>query len=316
VAAVLLNFTAVAPVKLVPVIVTPVPDCPVVGVKLEIVGAGCVTVKFEDEVAVPPGVVTEIVPVVAAAGTVVVIWVALATVKGAAIPLKATAVAPVKFVPVMVTAAPARPLVGVKLVTVGAGGITVKLLPDVPVPPEVVTEILPVAAPPGTVVVICVSLATVKLAVVPLNFSTVAPVRFVPVTVTLAPASPLVGVKLAIAGAAGGGGADMLPPPHARKATKRIRTGSSFRLVLNGLATESEAISAAIFGYWGGRSKKRELLYLWRRTWSGRSVVCARTNIRSQAELDTCTGEDARASISTLVSELQFLSVFPVLRVY
>ena len=39
-----------------------------------------------------------------------------------------------------------------------------------------------------------------KLAVAPLNVTAVAPVKFVPLIVTLVPAGPLVGVKLAIVG--------------------------------------------------------------------------------------------------------------------
>jgi hypothetical protein len=75
-----LNFTLVAPVKFVPVIVTAAPTTPLVGVKLEIVGvAGTVTVKLPAEVAVPFGVVTLILPVDAPLGTVVVICVALPT---------------------------------------------------------------------------------------------------------------------------------------------------------------------------------------------------------------------------------------------
>ena len=65
-------------------------------------------------------------------------------------PLNATAVAPVKFVPVIVTLVPTGPLVGAKLVIVGAG-TTVKLLALVAVPPAVVTLTGPVVAPAGTV---------------------------------------------------------------------------------------------------------------------------------------------------------------------
>ena len=68
VAVVPLNLTAVAAVKFLPLIVTVVPTDPLVGVKLVIVGA---TVKLPALVAVPPGVVTLSVPVVAPAGTVV-----------------------------------------------------------------------------------------------------------------------------------------------------------------------------------------------------------------------------------------------------
>ena len=71
------------------------------------------------------------------------------TVKLAVVPLNATAVAPVKCVPLIVTVAPVAPLVGVKLVIVG-GLVTVKLLPLVPVPLDVVTLSGPLVAPLGT----------------------------------------------------------------------------------------------------------------------------------------------------------------------
>ena len=71
--------------------------------------------------------------------------------KVAAVPLNRTAVAPVKFVPLIVTLVPAGPLVGVKLVIVGALAVTVKLLALVALPPGVVTLSGPVVAPAGTV---------------------------------------------------------------------------------------------------------------------------------------------------------------------
>ena len=73
------------------------------------------------------------------------------TVKLAAFtPLNRTAVAPVKFVPVIVTLVPTGPLAGVTLVIVGAG-MTVKLVALVAMPPGVVTLTGPVVAPAGTV---------------------------------------------------------------------------------------------------------------------------------------------------------------------
>ena len=69
----------------------------------------------------------------------------------ALVPLNVTAVAPVKFVPLIVTLAPSGPLVGVTLVIVGALAVTVKLLALVAVPPGVVTLTGPVVAPVGTV---------------------------------------------------------------------------------------------------------------------------------------------------------------------
>ena len=100
--------------------------------------------------AVPPGVVTLMVPVVAPAGTVACIEVAELTAKLALTPLKAIRVAPVKLVPLMVTLVPTGPLAGVKPVIDG-GLITVKLPALVAVPPGVVTLIVPVVVLEGTV---------------------------------------------------------------------------------------------------------------------------------------------------------------------
>jgi hypothetical protein len=181
-----------------------------------------VTLKEAEELALPPGVVTEILPVVAALGTVAAICVALFTVKLAAVPLKASAVAPVRLLPVMVTTVPMAPLAGAKLAMLGAGACTVKLLAERAFPPAVVTEILPLVAPLGTVAAICVALFTVKLAAVPLNATMLAPLRLVPVMVTVIPTGPLAGVKLATLGADAGGGAldCMLPPPQETVASR------------------------------------------------------------------------------------------------
>jgi hypothetical protein len=64
-----LNVTLVAPVKLVPVIVTEVPTGPLVGLKLVMAG---VTVNVPELDAVPPAVVMPILPVLAPLGTVAV----------------------------------------------------------------------------------------------------------------------------------------------------------------------------------------------------------------------------------------------------
>lgn len=106
------------------------------------------TVNAPELVAVPAGVVTFRGPVVAPTGTVARIVVAEITEKFAAVPLSLTDVAPVKFRPLMVTLVPTRPLVGVKLMIVGA---TVKLVALVAVPAGVVTLSGPVVAPDGTV---------------------------------------------------------------------------------------------------------------------------------------------------------------------
>jgi hypothetical protein len=82
------------------------------------------------------------------------------TVNVEVVPLKRTALAPVKFVPVMTTDVPTGPLVGLKPVIVGAGwAVTVKLDEQEAVPPPAplsVTVRGPSVAPVGTVAVIWV----------------------------------------------------------------------------------------------------------------------------------------------------------------
>src|SRR5580765_5560215 len=92
------------------------------------------------------------VPVVAPKGTVVVTVPELLTVNVAVLPPKVTAVAPVKFVPVIVTPVATAPLAGAKDVM---AGVTVKRVVVIKGPlPGVVTVMGPVVAPAGTVVVI------------------------------------------------------------------------------------------------------------------------------------------------------------------
>ena len=152
-----LKRTDVVPVKLVPVMTTLVPDVPLVGVKLVMVGGG--TVKLVALVAVPVGVVTVMGPEVAPVGTLTVICVPAAFTLGlgALVPLKRTAVVPVKLAPVMTTLVPFTPLVGEKLLMTGTR--TVKLAVLVPVPLGVTTVSGPVVAPVGTFTVIRVPAA-------------------------------------------------------------------------------------------------------------------------------------------------------------
>jgi hypothetical protein len=201
-----LNSTDVVPVKFVPVMTTDDPNLPLVGEKDVIVGdPAAVTVKLVALAAVPPGVVTLIVPLVAPVGTTAVICVAESTVKlVAAVRLNVTSVAPVRFVPVMTTVVPTGPLIGTNETIVGAVEGTVKFEGLAAVPPGVVTLIGPVVAPVGTTAVICVAELTVKLvAAVVLNSTWVAPVRFVPVITTDVPAGPLVGENDVIVGPGG-----------------------------------------------------------------------------------------------------------------
>ena len=86
----------------------------------ELIVGGTVTVKLLPLEAVPAVVVTRIGPVVAALGTVAVIWVLEFTVKLAPVLLKATAVAAVKLLPLIVTLVPTGPLVGLNELIVGS----------------------------------------------------------------------------------------------------------------------------------------------------------------------------------------------------
>jgi hypothetical protein len=75
-----------------------------------------------------------------------------------------------------------------------------KVILVVAVPLGVTTWIGPVAAPEGTIAVICVLASTLKLAGTPAKVTEVAPWRFVPVIITRAPVSPRAVVALKCAG--------------------------------------------------------------------------------------------------------------------
>lgn len=196
-----LNLTAVIALKLVPVIATDVPTGPLPGVNEATVGAPK-TVNGEDDSTLSTPLVTLIFPVVAPVGTVVVMVVLFTTVNDAAKPLNLTPVAHVNPVPVMETAVPNVPSVGVNDVMVGAG-ITTKLNALVPVPNGLVTEIGPVVAPAGTVVVMVVSFTTVYVPCgVPLNETADAPVNNVPRMVTAIPTEAAAGVTAVMVGGA------------------------------------------------------------------------------------------------------------------
>jgi hypothetical protein len=211
VAAVPPNVTAVALVKPVPVRVTEVPPAagPDVGEMPVTAGAGRKVNWSADEVAlVPPPVVTVMSTVPVPAGDVAVICVAESTVKPvAAVPPNVTASAPVRLVPVMVTEVPpaSGPADGAIPVTNGNPIYVNSSAADAGlVPPEVVTRMSTVLVPAGAVAVICVAESIVnEVAGVPANVTAVAPVKLVPVIVTVVPpsAGPDVGEMPVTAGA-------------------------------------------------------------------------------------------------------------------
>ncbi len=197
----------------VPVIFTVVPPLvdPEVGVSEEMVGVGALKVYVSPvpDVAVPPGVVSWTLtapdtPDFVTALTIV----GLVTVKlDAVVDPNLTAVAPMNPVPVIVTVVPPLvvPEVGVseEMVGVGALKVYVSPVPDVAVPPAVVTLTLTAPATWGLVLAwtVVLVLEMIVAAVVP-NLTKVAPLKFVPVTVTVVPplVVPEVGVTALIVG--------------------------------------------------------------------------------------------------------------------
>ena len=114
-----LKKTAVVVPSANPLMVTTVHAFSEVGEKLAKVGPE--EYVYVPEVAVPPGVVAEIVPfTLTPSGTVVLIVVSLLESTVAAYPPNLTSDSPVKFVPVIVTWVPTPRVVGVKLKIVGA----------------------------------------------------------------------------------------------------------------------------------------------------------------------------------------------------
>src|SRR5215467_15924174 len=198
------KVTALAPCvvpKLFPVMVTEVPVGPDVGERLVMLGA---TLKGAPLLAKPLTVTTTF-PVVAELGTAVTMLVLLQLVGVAVAPLKVTVLVPwegPKFVPVMVTEAPKKPKVGLRLVMLG-GTITVNAKGLLATPPTVTTT-FPLFAPLGTVATMLVLFQLVAVAATPLNETVLVPCeapKFAPAMVTVAPTCPDDGLRLAMLGA-------------------------------------------------------------------------------------------------------------------
>src|SRR6266513_423926 len=172
---------------------------PDVGLRLVMLGAGTVTVKLTPLLATPPTATTTL-PVVAPAGTGATMLVALQLVGVAPIPLKVTVLVPwlaPKLAPLIVTDVPRTPDVGLRLVTLGGGTVTVKLTPLLATPPTVTTT-FPVVAPAGTGATMLAALQLVGVAAVPLNFTVLVPCvapKLAPVIVTDVPTTPEVGFR-------------------------------------------------------------------------------------------------------------------------
>jgi hypothetical protein len=86
------------------------------------------------------------------------------------------------------------PVVSVEKSSLSTIGTTTKSVALVPVPNELVTEIFPFVAAPGTMAVILVNESTVYVVLAePLKLTAVTPEKLLPVIVTEAPTAPLAG---------------------------------------------------------------------------------------------------------------------------
>ncbi len=199
-----------------PTLTAPLATTCLVSLSVTLLEWAMLTVKFATLVAVPPGVVTEIFPVVAPVGTVAVICVAESTWNVVALVVLnftklvvkfAPLIVPLKFVPVILTDVPTGPKVGVNEVIVGAGtGVTVKLVALVFCPAAVYTWIGPVVAPAGTTAVAPVVLGFVGVTRLEVLKRTPVTVELnVPLIVTVEPTMPLAGEKVGTPGQAASG---------------------------------------------------------------------------------------------------------------
>ena len=123
----------------------------------------------------------------------------------AVVPLNVTVLVPCaapKIVPVIVTDVPTGPLVGDRLVTLGAGVVTVKVTPLLATAPTVTTA-LPVVAAAGTGTTMLDADQVVGVAVVPLKVTVLEPwvvPKLPPAIVTAVPNGPVAGDRLTIVG--------------------------------------------------------------------------------------------------------------------
>jgi len=148
-----------------------------------------------------------IFPVAAPTGTIAVMLVAVAAVVVAVTSLNLTTLSlrvVLKFVPVIVIVLPTAPLSGLNSVMEGEGS-TMKSEGLSIVIPFNITDIFPVVAPAGTVVVILVVVEVVTVVEVPLNFTWLLVgivLKLVPLIITVAPWAAPVGLKSVITGVA------------------------------------------------------------------------------------------------------------------
>jgi hypothetical protein len=193
---------------------------------------------------------------------------ALQLVTAAAVPLKLTVPAVPKFAPAMVTEAPTKPEVGVKLAMLGATAGTVNLTPLL-ARSSTVTTTFPVVAPAGTGATMPVSVQLLTIVVVPLNLTVLAACvepKFVPVIVTSVPIGPLAGFRVVILGRLLWAAAPFVgrrTAPSKKSTTRDWQTtlrdgdarGLARRLNMKGAPSDGPSYSVLIAGSISGRTQ-------------------------------------------------------------
>ncbi len=149
------------------------------------------------EVTDPLAVVKDIVPVTAPGMTIPTRVVPVLEMTMAAVPPMVKAVGVPRLAPVMVTNVPTGPLAGLKEVMTGGGKVNPA---STAVPPAVITLTFPEAPKPTTAVMLVAETTLKEVAAVPPKLTTVAPVKSVPVKVTVAVEPALVGVNEVMTG--------------------------------------------------------------------------------------------------------------------
>jgi hypothetical protein len=236
-----LNATVLDPCvapKFSPVIVIDAPMGPDALLRVEILGLVEVTVNATPLLATLLTVTTTL-PVVAPLGTGTAMLVELQLVGAAATPLNVTVLVPwlpPKLLPVIVTEVPIAPEVGLRLVMLGGGNVTVKPTALLATPPTVTTT-FPVVAPAGTGTAMLVALQFVGEAAVPLNVTVLVPCeapKFDPLMVTQVPTTPDVGLKLVMLGTV------MAPPVGLKAANAAAQMSEAPRVAV------ADALPAAV----------------------------------------------------------------------
>jgi hypothetical protein len=108
-----------------------------------------------------------------------------------------------KFAPLILTAVPTTPELGLTLAMLGEGLVTVKFEELLAFPPTITTT-LPVTAPAGTGATMLVPFQLVGAAFTPPNVMVLAPCvvpKFAPLTLTVIPTAPELGLKFVMLGA-------------------------------------------------------------------------------------------------------------------